>query len=89
MPDYSISLSFTSEQSSTRSKQDKFHLPKLRVLEIPIWLYADYADLISQSPTGLQRLLQSFSNYCWENDMTINTAMLKILVFTKQKRLQI
>lgn len=39
--------------------------------------------LLSQSPIGLQRLIQSFSNDYWEQGLTINYVKSKVLVFTK------
>lgn len=46
---------------------------------------ADGAVLLSHSLMGLQRLIQSFTNYCWEQG-TCNYVRLKLLAFTKARR---
>ena len=52
-------------------------------LKIFLFLYADDTDLLSDSSTELQILLNKFANYCHNWKLQINTEKTEILIFSK------
>lgn len=62
------------------------YAPALGEEEIKILLFADDACLLSNSPIGLQRLLDELSRYCLEWNLKVNVAKTKVTVFKGSNR---
>ena len=46
--------------------------------------YADDLLLVSESPTGLQRCLDSLQNYCGDWRLAVNFTKTKVIIFSKK-----
>ena len=63
------------------------HAPEIDGTSVHALLYADDLVLISQSPVGLQRMLNRLEKYCSEWDLEVNMDKSKVLVFKKGNKL--
>ena len=58
------------------------HSPGLRNEEVHLLLFADDLVLLSNTPVGLQRLLDRLVEYCRKWSMQVNTEKSKVMVFS-------
>jgi len=56
-----------------------------QLLNLFVIMYADDTVLFSNTPKGLQKVLQSFSSYCKKWKLTVNVSKTKIVVFGSRK----
>lgn len=66
-------------QDCTRDSQ------RLGGIPIPALLFANDTLLISQTPMGLQNLLNTFSDFCGEKGFEVNTAKIKYMLYNPYK----
>lgn len=64
-----------------KTLQEKFH----SYFKLFFLLYADDTVLLSDTPSGLQRSLDVYSEYCRQWKLEVNTNKTKVLIFSKKK----
>ncbi|KAJ1123254.1 hypothetical protein NDU88_001727, partial [Pleurodeles waltl] len=69
-------------------KQSNHDSPRLNGDPVPALLFADDTILLSQTPMGLQTLLDKFSDYCSLKGLEINTSKTKYLTVNPHKALK-
>ena len=60
---------------------------ELNELPLSCMLYADDLVIFSKSKNGLQDYLDSLSEYCKENDLSVNLSKTKVLIFNNCGRI--
>ena len=74
---FNLYLSDLSEELKAKNLNDV----ELNELPLSCMLYADDLVIFSKSKNGLQDYLDSLSEYCKENDLSVNLNKTKVLIF--------
>ncbi|XP_073251799.1 uncharacterized protein [Porites lutea] len=74
---FNLYLSDLSEELKAKNLNDV----ELNELTLSCMLYADDLVIFSKSKNGLQDYLDSLSEYCKENDLSVNLNKIKVLIF--------
>ena len=74
---FNLYLSDLSEKLKAKNLNDV----ELNELPLSCMLYADDLVIFSKSKNGLQNYLDSLSEYCKENDLSVNLNKTKVLIF--------
>ena len=74
---FNLYLSYLSEELKAKNLNDV----ELNELPLSCMLYADDLVIFSKSKNGLQDYLDSLSEYCKENDLSVNLNKTKVLIF--------